>query len=82
MITKGTKVRNQGLFKPLNGNSLRAATGAMSTASIDAFEVALVRPLLDQLVMHKVETTAYKLLCKREWKQARVKYVQMGSIKS
>ncbi|XP_011311581.1 uncharacterized protein [Fopius arisanus] len=77
LTAERAEVRNR--LKALQGNFLRAATGAMKTTPTDALEAVLDLPPLGLLLVGKAELTAYRLVCPGEWIPARAAYTELNS---
>jgi len=55
-------------LRRLQGSYLRAAVGSMKTTTTEALEVALCSTPLDLAVTRAARFTAYRLICKGEWR--------------
>jgi hypothetical protein len=72
------KVEAGNLLRSLQGNYLRAVTGAMKTTPTEGLEVALCCPPLDRLIIHTARLTAYRIKCLGEWKQGGPKQTELS----
>ncbi|XP_070511795.1 uncharacterized protein [Cardiocondyla obscurior] len=76
------KVETKNLLKSLQGSYLRAVVGTQKTTPTAALQVALCICPLDQLIIHNVRQTTYRLYCQGEWRDAGIGHTALGFLNS